>query len=112
MEQETNIEQLFTKAVDYAETRINLIKLHSIDKSSQVVSSIAWRVFLVLFVLTSLLFVNIGAAFWIGELLGHVYYGFFIIAAFYLFIGLIIYLMKNSIVKNPVRDLIIRKFLN
>ncbi len=112
MEQESNIEQLMLKVKDYAKTYIELIKLESIAKFSKVVASATWRTFLLIFVLTSLLFLNIGAAFWVGDLLGKMYYGFFVIAGFYLVLALIAFVGRNVFIKKPLTDLIIKKLIN
>ena len=47
-------------------------------------------------------FLLFGGAFLIGDLLGHDYYGFFIIAFFALFLGGIALLLRKPIFTNPI----------
>jgi hypothetical protein len=108
----SNIEKLFSKSADYAETRINIIKLKSIDKSSDLAASMAWRITVYLFIITSLIFFNIGLAVWLGEILNHFYYGFFVVGLFYLLIGFILFKVRTKLIKAPLKNLIIRKFTN
>ena len=79
-----NIELLLDKGSDYLSTRIDLYKLKVVDTSSDVLSAviskgIVFTVFAVFFLIA-----NIGIALLLGELLGKLYYGFFIVAGFYL----------------------------
>jgi len=107
-----DLELLFEKTADYVETRVDLLKLQAVDKTSDIVSSlvvllIAGLVFAIVFFI-----LNIGLALWIGSLLGKTYNGFFIVAGFYAIIGLIIYLLRGKFIKAGISNLIIKKLLN
>ena len=54
---------------------------------------------------------NIGLALIIGEWLGVTYLGFLILAGFYALTGLVFYFNKNSWLKTPVNNRIIKKIL-
>jgi len=106
-----NIESLFEKTGDYLETRIELYKLKAVDTSSDLVASLVSKV-IVLFIFSIFaIVVNFGIALFLGDLLGKSYYGFFIVAAFYLIIGLIFYSMRRKWFKDPIADGIIKKLL-
>lgn len=47
----------------------------------------------------ALLFLSIGAAFWVGSELDNTAYGFFVVGGVYVLIGLIIYLLRHSLRK-------------
>jgi hypothetical protein len=112
-EKEPNIlESLFERASDYVETNVELLKLKAIDKSSEVISSIVSAVVVLLVVLIFVILINIGLALWIGDMLGKVYYGFFIMAGVYIIAGFIFHLSKDRILKKPLVDIIIKKLLN
>lgn len=111
MEHQSNIESLFSKAGDYLETRVELFRLKTIDKTAEVVSSVASKMVLVLMATFFLLLLSIGAAFWVGDMVGKTAYGFFLVAGFYLLTGLIIYAFRGQWLKQPVSNLIIRKTL-
>ena len=107
-----NIESLFWHAEDYLETKVELLKLKAIDKSSDVVSSIVARMVIALFIASFFLMLNIGVALLIGRGIGEVYYGFFIVAGFYLIGIAILYFLRNKWLKVPIGDLIIKSILN
>jgi|ERR1700679_3665903 hypothetical protein len=106
-----DLELLFEKTSDYIETRFNLLKLQTVDKTADVISSLVC--ILVIGLIFSIFFftINIGLALWIGTILGKAYYGFFIISAFYIIVGSIIYFLRNKLIKTGISNLIIRKLL-
>jgi hypothetical protein len=44
--------------------------------------------------------------------LGKMFYGFFIVAGFYLLLGLLFYSMRNRWFKEPISNMIIQKILS
>ncbi|NEW84722.1 MAG: hypothetical protein GZ094_20465 [Mariniphaga sp.] len=107
----TLIETLFEKAESYAKTNLILFKLKAIDQSADVLSTIVSKIAVIIVVLLIILLSSIGLSLWIGELIGKVYYGFFIVAGFYILVALILH-FKHGIIKSPVNDSIILKMLN
>ena len=71
------------------------------------VAQLALAIVVILFVLTA----NIGIALWIGEVLGKSYYGFFVVAGFYVLAGLIIYNSRHQWIKDPVSNAVISQML-
>lgn len=110
-EKATLIESLFEKAETYAKTNIDLFKLKAIDKSADVISSLVEKLAIIIVVLIIVLLVNIGLALWIGELVGKSYYGFFIVAAFYVLVLLILLFNSGSILKAPINNSIILQMI-
>lgn len=110
-EKATMIESLFEKAESYVQTNIDLFKLKAIDKSADVISSIVEKLAIIIVVLLIVLMVNIGLALWIGELVGKLYYGFFIVAAFYVLVAFILYFKSSVIIKAPINDSIILQMI-
>ena len=106
----TLIESLFEKAEAYAKTNLDLFKLKTIDKSADVVSTVLSKLVFFIVVLFIIVSINIGLALWIGELTGKSYYGFFIVAAFYVLVALVLHFMPG-LIKSPVNDSIILKML-
>ncbi len=112
MEQKaTSIESLFEKAEAYAKTNLDLFKLKAIDKSADVISTILSKLVFFIAVLLIIVSINIGFALWIGELVGKLYYGFFIVAAFYVLVALVLH-FAPGLIKAPVNNSIILKMLN
>jgi len=113
MEKYSNhIESLFGQAEDYLETKAELFKLKAIDKSSDVISSIAARMVIALFVASCFLMFNIGIALLIGRAIGEIYIGFFIVAGFYLIVIAILYSLRDKWLKAPISNLIIKSIFN
>lgn len=107
----TTIEILFEKVEDYTRTTVELAKLKVIDTSADVVSSLISRLTIAIVFAMFLLLLNFGLSFWIGELLGNFYFGFFIMAALYLVLSIVLYSYKDQWIKIPVSNFIITKML-
>ncbi len=105
------IESLLERAFDYGKISLELAKLKAVDKSSNIVSSALSQVVIYFFVITFLLFLNIGLALWLGELLGKNYFGFLAIAAVYGLIGIIIRIFMYRRIKNCVCNSLIKRLL-
>src|SRR6476660_4891681 len=63
-----NIEDLICRGRDYFETRMELLKLKAVDKSADVISSVASTVVVAVIFTFFFLFLNIGLGIWIGDL--------------------------------------------
>jgi hypothetical protein len=110
--QQNHIESLFGTVEDYFETKAELFKLKAIDKSSDIVSSIAARLVIAFFIASFFLMLNIGLAILIGRSIGEVYYGFFIVAGFYLIAIAILFSLRDKWLKAPISNLIIKSIFN
>jgi hypothetical protein len=106
-----HIESLISKASELAETKAELWKLKTVGKVSETVSSLLSKIAIVILGGIALLILSLGAAFWIGEELDNIYYGFFIVGGFYALAGLLVYAFRNSLIKKPVSNLIIGKIV-
>lgn len=107
----TPIEVLFVKAEDYSKTSLELFRLGAIDKSAEILSSLVTTIVIWLVAIMAILTVNIGIALWLGTLLGKTYYGFFVVATFYLLVCLLTIAFKNQWIKTPVSNSIIYQLL-
>ena len=107
----TIIESLFSHSKEYVENRIELLKLKAVDKTATVATAVLSGV--IFFVLFFIFFVvlNIGVALWIGDLVGKSYLGFLLLAAFYLLIGLVLFIGGSKWLKSVFTSMIIRKLL-
>ncbi len=105
------LESLFEKAETFGKTTYRLSKLKSVETTISVATSLLSR--LVVFLVFSLfiLVLNIGIALWLGQLLGKSYFGFFIVAAFYLLVGILLHFFLHKWIKKPIADIIISQAL-
>lgn len=105
------IESLFEKAVDYGKTSLRLVKLKTLSKTSDVVSSLLSHLVVLIFAMSFMLFLSLGLAIWIGEMLGKTFYGFLVVAAFYGLAGIFIHLFLHKWLKKLVSDQFIEQVL-
>ncbi len=106
------IESLLERATEFGKTSYEIVKLKTIDKTSDFVSSLIPHSVVIIILTTFILFLNFGLAFWIGEIMGKVFYGFFIVAAFYALTALIIHFFMHKCLKKLIYNYIIKKLLN
>jgi hypothetical protein len=104
-------EPLLARVEAYGKSSFDLIKLKSIDKTSNVLSTVISRLLLVIVGTVFFIILNIGIALWIGDVLDKSYYGFFIVAGFYGIVSIILYLAHASI-KAGVGNSIVKQFFN
>lgn len=110
-EQSGLIESLIEKGEQYGKTTLELLKLKTLDKSADVVSSLASWLIVIIFAVLFFLILNIGLALWLGELMGKSYYGFFVVSGFYALLALIFGIFRKQILKSPMNDSIIEQVL-
>jgi hypothetical protein len=112
MEENTKIlESLIESAAEYGKTSIELVKLKALDKTTDIVSSLIPFSVVVVLLITFLLFLNLGIAMWLGEILGKPFYGFFAVAGFYILTGIIIHFFLNKWIKRLVGDFFVKRML-
>lgn len=112
MEKNVNIiESLFESTIEYGKTTVDLLKLKAMHKTSEIISSVLPQLVVVVVVFFFVLFISLGLALWLGTILENVFYGFFIISAFYGFIGLLMLIMHKWM-KRKFGDFIVKKFFN
>ena len=91
------VEMLIEKIEQYGKTNLELFRLKAIDKATDVFASVATRFVFFSIITLFFLLITIGLSLYIGDLLGKSYYGFFVMAGFYLVVGLLFYLFKQNL---------------
>ncbi len=110
--QSSPVESLIDRVKIYVETRIDLLRLKAIDKSSSFLSLLISMVVVILISFIFIMLLNIGIALLIGELIGKSYYGFFIVAGFYLLIGVVLFMFRNKWLKAPIANSMIKNLMD
>lgn len=95
----------------YIEAKTELWKLKVADKTTEVASSVVSQLMIAVIALLVIISVNTGVALMLGKWLGELYYGFFIVAGFYILLGIIIYANRTVLMKTPFYNAIINKIL-
>jgi membrane-bound ClpP family serine protease len=113
MENESSpVESLIDRIKSYVETRIDLLRLKAIDKSSSILSLVISLFIVILFGFLAFILLNVGIALLLGDLLGKSYYGFLIVAVFYLITGLVIFKFHDKWIKTPIANSMIKKLMD
>ena len=107
----SDMELLIEKVEDYGKTTTELLRLQAIEKSAVLAAELSSRIIIGITVAMCLLMCSWGLALLIGNWLGMVYYGFFIMAAFYGLLGLVFYIFQRAIIKQPISNAIITNML-
>ena len=110
-EKETILEPLLEKAEDFGKKSFELWKLKAVDKASDIVSTLIPHSVVFVFALIFVLFLNLGIAFWLGELWNSVSLGYFAVAAFYAFCGIIFHFLLHEKFKERIRNSVIKQLL-
>lgn len=112
MEENINlIESLLESTTEYGKTSYELVKLKVVDKTSDGLSSFMPHAVVVAIIASFMLFLNLGIAFWLGEILGKIYYGLFTVAVFYVFIAFVLHFFMHKWMKRMFYDYFIRQML-
>jgi uncharacterized membrane protein YgdD (TMEM256/DUF423 family) len=104
-----SIESLIERIEAYIKTTLTLSKYKILEAVITVATSVMKRLSVIIMLSLCVLILNIGIALFLGELLGKSYYGFFIIAAFYLLAGTVLHFFPLKWFKRPVSDIILRQ---
>ena len=110
--QTSSIESLWDKVRDYIETRIELLKLKSIDKASGILATIITWLLVMGLLFFFFIMANIGLSLWLGHLLGQPYYGFFIVAGLYAITGIILLLGRKRWIKRTITNKMIKTLMD
>jgi hypothetical protein len=105
-----NIETLLENTATYGKTSFELVKLQVLDKTSDKLSSFFPHTIVAFIIVSFLLFANLGLALWLGELLGRIYFGFFVLAGAYACIALALHLFMRKWLKRVFYDFLIRSY--
>jgi hypothetical protein len=105
------IEALYERVEKYSTLNIKLAKLKAIETASKVAITLIAKLSVVVVLIIFVLVLNTGVALFLGECLGKLYYGFFIVALFYLILGIILHFFLHKWLKKPISSMIISQIL-
>jgi len=104
-------ETLLERVADYFKTTVELVKLKAVEKITDLISSLIPHAFIVGIIIFALLFLNIGLALWLGDILGNMYYGFLAVGAFHTFLAIVFRLFFYKGLKRVFSRQIIKGLL-
>jgi uncharacterized membrane protein YozB (DUF420 family) len=109
MEVQSKVEDLVDNLTEYAEARWKLLTINTIDKVADISSSFIVSLVVGVVAFFALFFLSIGVAWWIGMETQNPAMGFFIVGGFYTLLTLIVYLLREKLIKNTILGALIKK---
>jgi hypothetical protein len=97
-----NVSEISDNVKAYIRLKTDLLKLTLTEKLSLIISAMLISVILFLVFLFISMFVSIAFIFWFRDHAGPLYAGALIVAGFYFLIGVIVFLMRNSLFIDPL----------
>lgn len=91
----------------YFSTRVELIKLETLEKSSEIGASVVSRIIVSTAAIFALLFLSVWLSFYLTTLLGMPYIGFAVVGGFYTLLFLVLLIGRKSMLEKPIRNGII-----
>lgn len=102
---------ILSKIESYIKTSLDIVKLQTIDRTADILSSFVSGIVLLMIVGTFLLSLNIGLSLWIGKLLGESFLGFLLISFLYLIIGIVVWFLRERTIEEPVSKHLLKRLL-
>jgi len=93
---------------EYVETRLKLLKLEVVDRSSAVIATIIVELIVVVSLMLTFLFASFTLALFLADCFGSYWQGFGAVALLYLLIGVGLMLAKKTI-ERPLINIFIKK---
>jgi hypothetical protein len=103
----TTTEMLFEQVENYAKTSLEILELKLVAKSADALSIFTSGIVILVVVALFCFILSIGLSYYIGQFFIYDYYGFFIVASFYLLVLIIMYFNKFRLIRKPLKNLII-----
>ena len=109
MEDKSKIEKIYERVEQFALTSIELYKLKAWQKAAEIATTVATSLLMGVFGLLFLLFVSVGLAVYLGEIMGRMHYGFMVVSGIYLLLAIIVYALRARVLKDKLNTYIVRK---
>lgn len=110
------MEKIFAKAEelsealkDYADNRIELLKLHTAEKSSLVIANVIAGFAVVVMFLFALGMLSIALSVALNDRFGNSWSGFVITAGIYFLLAVLLWAARGSIIQMPVMNALIKQ---
>lgn len=105
------VKTLFEQIKDLGLTTYELTRLKALEAITMIVASLVSKFIVVLVISMFVLSLNFGLALYLGEILGKIYLGFFLVAGFDLIVGIVFYFFLHKWINKPVSDSIVSQAL-
>lgn len=96
----------------YLKNRLLLLKLQATEKTARLASMLVIFMVLMMLFFFILLFISIMAGYYFADLTGSMFYGFGIVAGFYLLLFFIVYLLRRKFLDPFITNRIVSVFFD
>jgi len=97
-----NIADLTDQVRNYVQLKIDLFKLNLTEKLATLTTTLLISIIFFLVFLFFTLFISLAFIFWFREYAGDAWVGSLIVAAFYILVGILVYLLRDKLFLNRV----------
>lgn len=111
LDNSNNLGGLTKTVFSYVDTRLDLLKLTAVNKIADSAAGVVARVVAFTLLIIAIVLLSIGGALYVGNQMGELYMGFFVMAAILIVAGILFYLLRRVLIKSPVSSIIIKKAL-
>lgn len=96
----------------YLQSTQELVQMQITERIAVLSARFISHIYIGIAITFCLLFISLSLAFYLSVLLNNTYFGFAIIAGFFMLVLIILYLGRKPLVEKPTSNNIIRKLLN
>ncbi len=100
------------KVEEYVQDRLLLLKLEVVEKTSRLVATMFSGLVIALFAFLIVFFASFMLAYLVGEFLGHLYWGFGIVAALYIILLIVIIIYRKPLIEKYAINTVIDIFFD
>ncbi len=106
------MEAILKKAGEYLETRMEIVRLKTVDKSSEIISTALSELVMIIVIGLSISILSVGLSILIGSAIGAMYLGFFIVGGCYAFVAIFLFVFRKEWLRGYFRNLMLDKILS
>lgn len=107
-QQKEAVRPILEQAQEYVETRLKLLKLEAIDRSTSIIANVVVELVVVISLILTFLFASFTLALFLGDVFNSNWKGFGSVALIYLLLAVILMVTKKAI-ERPIVNVIVRK---
>ncbi len=89
---------------EYINNRIAALKLQTAEKTSQFASNFIAIAVVAAIMLLFVIFISMGTALWLGDWIGNLWSGFFIVGGAWLLIALVVWFSREKFLRLPIMN--------
>ncbi len=106
------VEDLATNIKEYADSRIEAVKLNVAEKSATIMANIIAGIVVAMVFIFFMIFGSTAFAVGLGIWIGKMWVGFIIVAFFYFLVGLLIWKTRVKFIQFPIMNAFITQLFN